>query len=333
MKRFILLVLSLFFSLLPFQALAYAADSQTAQVVKAVNFRTDPATSAHIIRLLKAGEQLDVLAKVNNYWIKAKDSSGRIGYVSSSDTYIRLINSTTPAQTNAQLAESNATVVKSVSFRKGPSVRDARIRYLQAGERLLILDKPNAYWYKAKDKNGVIGYVSTSGNYIQTTYAPPAPPVAIPPAPPANSSSEAQKVIAAGMKYLGTPYEFGSSRSNTSTFDCSDFVRQAFLDGIGLKLPTDSRQQGDYVKGVGKITADWRQLKPGDLMFFMSYKGYKASDYDGINKMAQRITHVALYIGDGKILHTYSKTSGGVRTDTIDGKSWEYRFMFGGPAF
>src|SRR5262249_21558414 len=129
-------------------------------------------------------------------------------------------------------------------------------------------------------------------------------------------SEKVQKVIAAGKKYLGTPYEYGSSRNNTSTFDCSDFVRQAFLDGIGLKLSGNSSGQANYVKALGNAKTDWHDLKPGDLMFFMSYKGTAASNYKGIDKSAQTVTHVAIYLGNGQILSTYSKESGGVRIDS-----------------
>ncbi|MNP51573.1 hypothetical protein D3C76_1459050 [compost metagenome] len=65
-------------------------------------------------------------------------------------------------------------------------------------------------------------------------------------------------------------------------------------------------------------------------MFFMSYKGSKASDYRGINKSTARITHNGIYLGNGKILQTYSKESGGVRIDKIEGTQWEKRFLFGG---
>lgn len=141
-----------------------------------------------------------------------------------------------------------------------------------------------------------------------------------------NNSS----VIQAGMKYLGKPYEFGSDRSNTETFDCSDFVRQVFLEGKGITLPSNSRTQAEYIKKNGLVNTDWKKLKPGDIMFFMSYRGSKESDYNGINKTTERITHNGIYLGDGKILHTYSKASGGVRIDTIEGKHWESRFLFGG---
>jgi len=139
-----------------------------------------------------------------------------------------------------------------------------------------------------------------------------------------------EKVIADGMRYLGTPYEFGSDRSTDKTFDCSDFVKWIFDETLGTDLPGDSRGQGDYVEEKGDVVTDWHRLKRGDLMFFMSYRGASASDYKGIDKSKARITHVALYLGDGKMLQTYSVDSGGVRVDSIEGTSFEYRFLFGG---
>ncbi|WP_410512425.1 NlpC/P60 family protein [Paenibacillus sp. BR2-3] len=146
----------------------------------------------------------------------------------------------------------------------------------------------------------------------------------------AAASTVRNNVITAGKKYLGTPYEFGSSRTNTKTFDCSDFVRQAYLDGAGIKLPANSRTQGAYIKANGTYTTNWKNLKPGDIMFFMSYRGSKDSNYKGINKSTTRITHNGIYLGNGKILQTYSIKSGGVRIDNIEGTQWEKRFLFGG---
>jgi cell wall-associated NlpC family hydrolase/cation transport regulator ChaC len=295
-----------------------------ADIIRSVSFRTGPSTSYDRIRYLQTGESVLILEQVNSYWYQAQDENGTIGYVSSSERYIDTDYSEDSA---APEFEGNAVVVSSVSFRTGPSTSYDRMRYLQTGESVLILEKANSYWYKVQDQNGTVGYVSTSSRYIETSYVEPAPS-----APSVPASVLAQKVIDAGMKYLGTPYEFGSSRSNTDTFDCSDFVRQAFLEGIGLKLPADSRQQGEFVKNIGKTSTDWRQLQPGDIMFFMSYKGSRVSDYDGIDKQAQRITHNGIYLGDGKVLHTYSVKSGGVKISSIEGTHWEYRFIFGGSA-
>jgi cell wall-associated NlpC family hydrolase len=316
-----------------------------AAIVSSVSFRTGPSTGDSRIRYLQTGEKLWVLSKVNAYWYKAQDINGVTGYLSTSSKYIELIaplieqQETAPSTADEQQAavpvteqeepiftpDPNATALRSVSFRTGPSIYDSRIRYLQTGEKLWVLDKVNSYWYKAQDKNGTIGYVSSSSYYIDTTYVDYYKKLV--------PSDAAQMVIDAGMKYLGTPYEFGSSRYNTETFDCSDFVRQAFLDGIELQLPGNSRTQAEYVKEIGKTTTDWRALKPGDIVFFMSYKGYRASDYEGIDKSAERITHDGIYLGNGQVLHTFSKESGGVQVTSIVGNAWEYRMIFGGSAF
>lgn len=48
-----------------------------------------------------------------------------------------------------------------------------------------------------------------------------------------------------------------------------------------------------------------------------------------INKV-RPLPHNGIYLGNGKVLQTYSKESGGVRIDSIEGRHWEYRFLFGG---
>lgn len=236
-----------------------------------------------------------------------------------------------------------AKVKYGVNFRTTASTSGNIIRMLKKGESVTIINKLNSSWYKVADKNGRTGYVSTNSKYLSLTGQAGAGSSgssnsgsssgSISPSKGAQSGSAAvEKVIAAGMKYWGTPYEFGSNRKTTATFDCSDFVRQAFLDGVGAKLPGDSRKQGQHVKNKGHVKTSISSLKRGDLMFFMSYKGSKSSSYRGINKSSQRISHVGIYLGNNEILHTYSKESGGVRTSKISGTHWEYRFMYGGSA-
>ncbi|WP_338554849.1 SH3 domain-containing protein [Paenibacillus sp. KS-LC4] len=292
--------------------------AQSATVDAGVNFRSAPSASAPVIRMLKKGEQVTILDASNAYWYKLQDSSGRTGYASPS--YFSV-----PSVTNPNAA--TGTIQKSVSFRTGASLSASRIRYLQAGEQVVIVSQPNGSWYEIKDSSGQAGYVSSQSQYISVSGSSGGSPGTTAP-----STGSVESVIAAGLKYLGTPYEYGSSRSNTATFDCSDFVRQAFLDGVGIKLPADSRGQGDYVAQRGNAVTDWRQLKRGDIMFFMSYKGSKASAYAGTNKSSATITHDGIYLGDGKILHTYSNEAGGVTISSIAGTHWEYRFLYGGSA-
>lgn len=247
-----------------------------------------------------------------------------------------LVMTSVPIYEQAYAAESvkssaisaSSVIKKQVNFRNAPSTKSLIIGKLVKGEQVEILDKVNAYWYKVKDTKQRTGYVSASYVTVETS-STKKPTVT---QPIVEAAGTAKAVINAGMKYLGTPYEFGSNRNTVTTFDCSDFVRQAFMEGAGIKLPADSRQQGQFIRNKGNVKTNWRDLKPGDIMFFMSYKGSNQANYSNVNKFNERITHDGIYLGNGKILHTYSKESGGVRIDTIEGKHWEKRFLYGGSA-
>lgn len=145
-----------------------------------------------------------------------------------------------------------------------------------------------------------------------------------------TKSAKIEKTIKLGAKYLGTPYEFGSNRSTTRTFDCSDFVKHIFKQAAGVTIPGSSATQAAYVKKKSTVKTSWSSLKRGDLVFFMSYRGSSKASYAKLNKSKQKVTHVALYLGNGKVLHTYSKKSGGVRVDSIKNTQWEHRMIFGG---
>ncbi|QSF47373.1 C40 family peptidase [Paenibacillus tianjinensis] len=101
---------------------------------------------------------------------------------------------------------------------------------------------------------------------------------------PANSvsSSIADKIIATGLKYQGVRYEYGAESGITSSFDCSSFTQFVF-EHNEISLPRSSKQQSTVGTYVSR-----NELQPGDLVFFYS-----------------PVHHVAIYMGDGKILHTY----------------------------
>jgi cell wall-associated NlpC family hydrolase len=137
---------------------------------------------------------------------------------------------------------------------------------------------------------------------------------------------------------LGTPYEYGSSRSDPSTFDCSDFVQYVFKQSFGMQLPRDSRGQKEYVKQFGSHRyADWRRLSPGDLIFFSAYRGSAKANYADVQRDVTRVTHVGIYMGktpEGKhlMINTASRPHG-VKIDVINGRHWEYRVVYGGRAY
>ncbi|QRG69491.1 C40 family peptidase [Brevibacillus choshinensis] len=188
--------------------------------------------------------------------------------------------------------------------------------YASQGEDAVVLKKVSDYTKKLVGIRRV----------LQDTGTTPDPGTTNP-----ETSNIGDKVIEAGKKYLGTPYEYGSTRSNKKTMDCSEFTMWAYRDGAGINMGTGgTKAQANYVKSHGSYTTDINKLKKGDLVFFMSYKGWRESDYKNIDVSKQSMTHVGIYMGDGKLLHTFSKESGGVKMTDFKGTHWEYRFIMGG---
>ena len=112
-----------------------------------------------------------------------------------------------------------------------------------------------------------------------------------------TSSSRRARVIPTAEHYLGVKYVYGGT-SPSSGFDCSGFVQYVFARH-GVSLPRTSRQQAQ----VGtRLSTSIRSLTPGDLVMFAE---------DG-----ERISHVAIYAGDNKIIHA-SSSGGSVRYDDL----------------
>lgn len=321
----ILVMGALIFTSLPtWQGQAYAAEAavqtvQQGQIISGVNLRSKPSLSGSIIGFVGKGSVVTILEQSNDYFYKVRTSEGTTGYLSAADKYISV--------QKAGSSTAAGVVIYGVNLRDKPSTSGKVIKMLSKGTKVTIVDQSNNYFYKVETENGLKGYVSTSSKYLKINGKVTSPTPS--PSPGTSDSAKIEQVIRTGQKYLGTPYEYGSDRNTTDTFDCSDFVRQAYRESIGIVLPADSRKQGAWIRDNGTAVYSMDSLKRGDLVFFMSYKGSSASSYAGVNPNTERITHVGIYLGNGEILHTYSNSSGGVRKDKLTG-SWKHRFLYGG---
>ncbi|MDO7904909.1 C40 family peptidase [Paenibacillus sp. JX-17] len=123
------------------------------------------------------------------------------------------------------------------------------------------------------------------------------------------SSTKGQNVVNYGKKFMGTPYKFGASTNTTKNFDCSSFMKYIFKK-YGVSLPRTSAAQSKVGKAVSKAN-----LKPGDLVFFSS----------GSRANGKNVTHVAVYAGNGKILHTYGKP--GVTISNLNSGNWKKTYL------
>ena len=154
---------------------------------------------------------------------------------------------------------------------------------------LLALCGEAGGWYETRYR-GETAYVS--GNYVREI-------------PLDRACETAEEVISEGCRRLGTPYVYGAVRLHDGSgrllknftaeaFDCSSLMQYIFYRGASLLLDVTTRtqvKQGTHVRR--------EDVRRGDLMFFTNAS---RKDKSGL----ERVGHVALYLGEGYILHTAS---------------------------
>jgi cell wall-associated NlpC family hydrolase len=113
---------------------------------------------------------------------------------------------------------------------------------------------------------------------------------------PAATTASAARVLATAKRYVGTRYRFGGG-SPAAGFDCSGFVQYVFRRN-GIQLPRTSRLQAS---AGSTAPLDVASLLPGDLLLFAS--------------RGTQINHVAIYVGDNRILHSTAGAGGVVYDD------------------
>lgn len=95
-------------------------------------------------------------------------------------------------------------------------------------------------------------------------------------------------IVAYAKQFLGNKYVYGGT-SLTTGADCSGFT-QAIFAHFGITTGRTSRDQAQNVRTIAISS-----IQPGDLLFYGS---------------GSNITHVAIYIGDGKVIHSSNQRTG-----------------------
>jgi cell wall-associated NlpC family hydrolase len=116
---------------------------------------------------------------------------------------------------------------------------------------------------------------------------------------------KASELVVNAMGFLGVPYKWGGTSAETG-FDCSGFVRAIYEQSVGLLLPRKAEQQAAATQKI-----ETTDLKPGDLVFF--------------NTMRRAFSHVGIYIGDGKFIHS-PRAGSEVRVESMSLSYWQRRF-------
>jgi cell wall-associated NlpC family hydrolase len=118
-------------------------------------------------------------------------------------------------------------------------------------------------------------------------------------------TNRASELATQALAMLGINYRYGGNTPDTG-LDCSGLVRYVFKEAWGTDLPRTSAEISRVGEKIGKDN-----LQPGDLVFY--------------NTLRRGFSHVGIYLGDGKFIH--SPSSGGqVRIESMDESYWKKRF-------
>lgn len=261
-----------------------------------LNVRKGPGLDEKIIGKMPGYCACEILGEENG-WYKIK--SGDVeGYV-----YAELMVTGYDANVLAMEHMDERLVVTTdvLNVREEPNTNCSIGTQVVNGEQLEILEDESNGWYKI-NINNLVGYVSAEfvekRNVLPTavevkeviaTVPTPAPSVSIDTSNLSDDVSQtAVDLINYAMQFLGNPYVSGGN-SLTNGTDCSGFTKLVFAQ-FGYSLP---RSSSDYLWVGTQVPLD--RIKPGDILCYM---------YGG------SIGHVAIYIGNGQIIHASTPSTG-----------------------
>jgi hypothetical protein len=168
-----------------------------------------------------------------------------------------------------------------------PDIKSFPVSDIVKGNILQFVEESNGY-VKVKYPDGRIGYIPSEETQDFDSWA-------------GSAKLTEEGLVNTARTFMGLPYLWGGT--SYKGVDCSGFSKSVYYLN-GIILPRDASQQvfaGDLVD-----TKDgFNNLKPGDLLFF----GTKAK-----GTVKERVTHVAIYIGDGEFIHS----SGRVKINSLD---------------
>jgi cell wall-associated NlpC family hydrolase len=264
----------------------------------------DTSSSSNIIGKFPgkaAGEILETL----DGWYKIK--SGSItGYITADPQYVAV------GQEAKDLALQSATLMAIVNtdmlnVRAEPNTESTIWTQISKEERYNVVAQLDG-WVQieldtgdsSNSEDGDKAYISTRDNNVDVRYALTEAIKFSPLEEKANQQSSLRsKLVNYALQFVGGRYVWGGTDPHTGA-DCSGFVQYVYRHVAGVSLPRVSRDQANSGTAVNSS-----QMQPGDLIFYTNSKG--------------TVNHVAMYIGNGQVVHAASRKSG------IKISTWNYR--------
>ncbi len=277
-----------------------------------VNFRKGPSTKHEILLQVKKGDVL-LVKGCTQKWLQVS-YKGHEGWIYGE--YVRFTEKNPAVDTSIEDPQNLPTQTQSIGYvtssivniRRGPGTNYKILSQASRGKKVTILSKSGKWYF--------ISYLGVSGwmhsNHINSDISiPNKDKIQTTPVKPVKeavtgTSGMRNKVASHASKFIGTPYKYGGT-DLTRGVDCSGFIL-SIMSQFDIHVPRTSLSQSKFGQPVNKS-----ELLPGDLVFFDTRK-----------KMTGTVSHVGLYIGDGKIIHAGSK---GVVINTLDQNYYKNRYV------
>lgn len=250
-----------------------------ANVEETLNVRETPSADSSMVGKMPkdaAGEILETL----DGWYKIQ-SGDVTGYVSAD----YLITGEEAAARAEEVKQTIATVkTPTLNVREEPNTECSILALMPQGEELNVLEDLSG-WVKV-DLDNTNGFISK--DYVDISVQLPKA-MTMTEVRYGNGVSDVRvDLISYATQFVGNPYVWGGT-SLTNGADCSGFTLSIFAK-YGVYLPHSSKAQANCGTRISASEA-----KPGDLFFYGS---------------GSSISHVAIYIGNGQIVHASSKKTG-----------------------
>ena len=305
-----------------------------------LNLRDGPGTNYAGIIKIDSGAQMSLIEQYQD-WIHVALADNRDGWVKTE--FLNMADGVMPRVPVANaIPDPNPAMVgtindSGVSLRKGPGSAYAKVGSAGTGAQVSLLAQYKD-WFKVQTSNGTTAWIfsdllnvpSMALRRVPTTNDIPALQVAQPAQvaraskspstsgrsagiAPGTNDNAARAVRASGagfaVQFVGYRYRYGGS--SPSGFDCSGFTSYVY-NRMGIHLPHSAAAQ--FSSGYGARIGDMNNLAPGDLVFFAGTAGERG------------ISHVALYIGGGRIVHAMTPRLG-VQVSNVWESYWTSHYV------
>jgi cell wall-associated NlpC family hydrolase len=251
--------------------------------ISVANIRTKPEHSAEMATQALLGTLVKIYKKTDDDWYLVQTPDNYISWVDGGG-----IQPVTKEEADNWIKSNKIIITKNFgSAFENPEEKNGVVSDLVFGNLLKLVSSENNH-YQVEFPDGRKAFIKSSEAEVFSDWLK-------------NRSCTKENVVNTTKRFMGIPYLWGGT--SAKGLDCSGFTKTVFFAN-GIVLPRDASQQV-FVGEMINTEKDFSNLQPGDLLFF----GFSADQ-----NRKERITHVAIYLGDNDFIHS----SGRIQINSFD---------------